>query len=295
MLLKDLAKQNLIHPPKWLADNTQYLCVMGSQAYGVSTDTSDFDIYGYCIPPKELVFPHLAGEIPGFGRQIQRFEVWQEHHVKDTSKNIERDFAVYGIVKYFQLCMENNPNMLDSMFVPRNCVIHSTAVGENIRENRHLFLHRGAWHKFKGYAYAQMSKIRNKVNSSNEKRAETIEKFGYDVKFAYQCVRLMNEVEQILVEGTLDLQRNREQLKSIRRGEWTIDQLEEYFTNKEHALETAYANSSLPHVPNEDAIKKLLLESLEAHYGSLTAAVVVNPDITNVLNDLQHIIERYRK
>jgi uncharacterized protein len=295
MLLKDLAKQNLIHPPKWLADNTQYLCVMGSQAYGVSTDTSDFDIYGYCIPPKELVFPHLAGEIPGFGRQIQRFEVWQEHHVKDTSKNIERDFAVYGIVKYFQLCMENNPNMLDSMFVPRNCVIHSTAVGENIRENRHLFLHRGAWHKFKGYAYAQMSKIRNKVNSSNEKRAETIEKFGYDVKFAYQCVRLMNEVEQILVEGTLDLQRNREQLKSIRRGEWTIDQLEEYFTNKEHALETAYANSSLPHVPNEDAIKKLLLESLEAHYGSLTAAVVVNPDITNVLNDLQNIIERYKK
>ena len=295
MILKDLAKQNLIHPPKFLCDNTQYLCVMGSQAYGVSTDTSDFDIYGYCIPPKELVFPHLAGEIPGFGRQIQRFEVWQEHHIKDTNKNIERDFAVYGIVKYFQLCMENNPNMIDSMFVPRNCVIHSTAVSENIRENRHIFLHRGAWHKFKGYAYAQMSKIRNKVNSTNEKRAETIEKFGYDVKFAYHCVRLMNEVEQILVEGTLDLQRNREQLKSIRRGEWAIEQLEEYFMNKEHALETAYSNSKLPETPAEDAIKKLLLESLEAHYGSLTSALVINPDITNVLDDLQKIVERYRK
>ena len=295
MILKDLAKQNLIHPPKWLAYNTTYLCVMGSQAYGVSTDTSDFDIYGYCIPPKELVFPHLAGEIPGFGRQIQRFEVWQEHHIKDTNKNIERDFAVYGIVKYFQLCMENNPNMIDSMFVPRNCVIHSTAVSENIRENRHIFLHRGAWHKFKGYAYAQMSKIRNKVNSTNEKRAETIEKFGYDVKFAYHCVRLMNEVEQILVEGTLDLQRNREQLKSIRRGEWAIEQLEEYFMNKEHALETAYANSQLPNTPNEDAIKTLLLESLEAHYGSLTAAVVKDTDISRIVNDLKAIVERYQQ
>lgn len=295
MLLHDLEKKNLIHPPKWLKDNTHYLCVMGSQAYGVNTDESDVDIYGYCIPPKELVFPHLAGEIPGFGRQIQRFEVWSEHHIKDPDKSIERDFAVYGIVKYFNLCMENNPNMIDSLFVPRTCVIHSTQVSENIRENRRAFLHRGAWHKFKGYAYSQMAKIRNKVNSSNEKRAETIEKYGYDLKFAYHTVRLMNEVEQILVEGDLDLQRNREQLKSIRRGEWTLEQLEAYFTNKEHALETAYANSSLPRGPDEDAIKKLLLESLEAHYGSLSAAVTVNPDITNLLSDLQNIIERYRK
>lgn len=295
MLLKELAKKNLIHPPKWLADNAQYLCVMGSQAYGVSTDLSDLDIYGYCIPPKEMVFPHLAGEIPGFGTQIQRFEVWSEHHVRDPAKAIERDFAVYSIVKYFQLCMENNPNMIDSMFVPRNCIIHSTAVSEHVRENRRMFLHRGAWHKFKGYAYAQMSKIRNKVNSSNEKRAATIEEFGYDLKFAYHCVRLMNEVEQILVEKDLDLQRNREQLKSIRRGEWSLEQLEAYFTNKEHALETAYAKSDLPHGPNEDAIKTLLLESLESHYGSLSAAVKVTPDISNMIRDLETIVERYKQ
>jgi len=295
MILKDLAKKRLIHPPKWLADNTQYLTVMGSQAYGVSTDTSDLDIYGWCIPPKEQVFPHLAGEIPGFGQQIQRFNVWSEHHVRDPDKSIERDFAVYSIVKYMQLCMENNPNMIDSLFVPRNCIIHSTAVSERVREQRKLFLHRGAWHKFKGYAYSQMAKIRNMVNSSNEKRAATIKEFGYDLKFAYHCVRLMNEVEQILVEGDLDLQRNREQLKSIRRGEWTIDQLEDYFTNKEHALETAYANSHLPHGPNQDAIKALLLESLEAHYGTLTAAVVVNPDIDNLVKDLENILEKYKQ
>jgi hypothetical protein len=85
MLLQDLAKKNLIHPPRWLPDNCIRLTVMGSQAYGVSNDASDQDIYGVCIPPKELVFPHLAGEIPGFGRQIQRFEVWQEHRVRDNA------------------------------------------------------------------------------------------------------------------------------------------------------------------------------------------------------------------
>lgn len=41
---------------------------MGSIAYGVFADQSDRDIYGFCILPKEDVFPHLAGEIPGFGQ-----------------------------------------------------------------------------------------------------------------------------------------------------------------------------------------------------------------------------------
>ena len=81
MLLTDLSKRNLIHPPRWLPQNTVLLMIMGSQAYGVNNDDSDQDIYGVCIPPRELVFPHLAGEIPGFGTQIQRFEVWSEHKV----------------------------------------------------------------------------------------------------------------------------------------------------------------------------------------------------------------------
>lgn len=293
MLLQDLLKKNLIHPPKWLPDNTVYMTVMGSQAYGVSNDDSDLDIYGFCIPPKELVFPHLGGEIPGFGKQIQRFNVYQEHHVKDPSTSIERDFAIYGIVAYFQLCMENNPNMIDSLFVPRNSIIHSTAIGELVREDRKKFLHKGAWHKFKGYAYGQMSKIENKVNSSNEKRAGYIEQYGYDVKFAYHCVRLMNEVEQILIEGDLDLQRNREQLKSIRRGEWTLEQLKDYFTHKEKTLETAYANSHLPYGPDEETIKDLLLSCLEQHYGNLDAAIQRNPSMDMFLRDIGELVKKY--
>ena len=162
MLLDDLSKKNLIHPPRWLPNNTVLLCVMGSQAYGVSTDASDQDVYGVCVPPKELVFPHLAGEIPDFGTQKQRFAVWQEHHVKSSDGN-EYDFAVYSIVKYFGLVMENNPNIIDSLFVPANCIIHSTAIGQMIRENRKMFLHKGAWHKFKGYAYSELNKLRGKT------------------------------------------------------------------------------------------------------------------------------------
>ena len=50
-------------------------------------------------------------------------------------------------------------------------------------------------------------------------REKDIVKHGYSTKFAYHIVRLLNEVEQILTEHDLDLERNREQLKSIRRGD----------------------------------------------------------------------------
>ena len=293
MILDTLYKQRLIHPPKWMLSNTCYLTTMGSQAYGVSTDDSDLDVYGFCIPPKDMVFPHLAGVIPGFGDQGEAFEQWSEHHIKDPNKAVEYDFAVFSIVKYFQLCMQNNPNMIDSLFTPRNCVIHSTPVSEHLRDNRKLFLHKGSWHKFKGYAYAQMSKIRNKVNSSNPKRAAVIQEHGYDLKFAYHIVRLLNEVEQILVEGDLDLQRNREQLKEIRRGEWTLEQVEGYFESKEKLLESTYASSALPYAPDESVLKKILLECLEMHYGDLGNAVKRDVNVEALVRDMRAVLDRF--
>jgi uncharacterized protein len=295
MLLHDLTKRGLIHPPRWLPDNTMYLTITGSQAYGVNQDDSDQDIYGVCMPPKEIMFPHLSGEIPGFGRQIQRFEVWSEHHVKRPDNHVTYDFAVFGIVKFFQLCMENNPNMLDTLATPRTCVIHSTPIAELIRENRKLFFHKGAYTKFRGYSYSQMSKIRNKVNSSNPKRASDIEKHGMDLKFAYHVVRLALECEQILTTHDLDLQRDREILKSIRRGEWTFDTLEQWFTDKERTLEELYVQSDLRAQPDEPSIKRLLMSCIEHHYGSLSQAVSLQPDMHTLLTDIQLLVDKYRR
>lgn len=291
MILQKLRSQNVIQPPRWLVDQTQYLTVMGSVSYGVSGDTSDVDVYGFCIPPKDVVFPHLAGEIFGFGKQIQRFEQWQQHHVMPPDgRDISYDFQVFGIVRYFQLCVECNPNMIDSLFTPRRCVLHSTQIGEVVRENRKLFLHKGGWHKFRGYAYSQMHKIKGKINSSNPARADTIEKFGYDIKFAYHVVRLLDEIEQIMVEHDLDLERNREQLKSIRRGEWTLEQIERHFEAKERTLENTYAASTLPHSPDEAAIKAVLMNCLEMHFGSISDAVRREPSVDRLIRDIEDVL-----
>ena len=294
MLLQKLRSSGLIHPPRWLVDNTAYLTVMGSVSYGVSGESSDVDLYGFCIPPKDIVFPHLAGEIIGFGTPHERFDQWQQHHIRPPDgRETTYDLNVFGIVRYFQLCMECNPNTIDSLFTPRRCVLHTTQLGEIVRENRRLFLHKGAWHKFRGYAYAQMHKIRGKVNASNPGRTASIERHGYDVKFAYHVVRLLEEIEQIMVEHDLDLERNREQLKSIRRGEWTLEQIQAHFDAKERALETAYAASTLPPAPDEAAIKAVLLGCLELHFGSLDAAIRRDPSAERLGRDILAVLDRH--
>lgn len=280
-----------VSPPPWLADNLCYETIMGSVAYAVSGDASDMDVYGICLPPKDLVFPHLSGEIPGFGRQVKRFHTWQEHHVAALGKSW--DFQVYGIVSFFQLAMENNPNIIDSLFTTRRCVLSCSQVGEYIREHRRDFLHKGAWHKFKGYAYSQMAKIRTKKAEGG--RAELIKQYGYDVKFAYHVVRLLLEVEMILGEQDLDLERHAYQLRSIRRGDWELSRLESWAQDKERDLERLYADSTLPYAPDEQVIRGHLLHCLEAHYGSLASVISTRSNERRLLSQIADIVSGYAR
>jgi len=291
-----LALRKLVSPPKWLPGCIAYETIMGSMAYGVSSDSSDMDVYGFCVPPKDDVFPHLRGEIPGFGRQLQRFEQFQQHHVEDkdalAGKGREYDLTIFSLVKFFQLAMENNPNIVDSLFTPRECVLYCNQIGERVRERRQIFLHKGAWHKFKGYAYSQVHKMEIKTPQEGSKRAQTIEEFGFDLKFGYHVVRLLDEVEQILTLGDLDLQRDRERLKAIRRGEWSLEQVKEFFVTKEKELESAYTSSKLPHGPDEAAIKTLLLECLEIQYGSLESAITLPGQERALLAQIKALCEK---
>jgi predicted nucleotidyltransferase len=294
--LQRLADRGLVKPPRWLAANIQYETMMGSVAYGVASDTSDVDVYAWAIPPKEDIFPHLRGEIPGFGRPAKRFEQYQEHHISDSDAlgghGRTYDFTVYGIVKYFALATDCNPNVIDSLFTPVTCVLHSTKVGNLVRENRRLFLHRGAWPKFKGYAYSQLHKLA--IKEPTGKRAEVVAEHGYDTKFAYHVVRLLGEVEQILMEGDIDLQRDNDRLKAIRRGEWTEERLRQWAAEKEADLERAYAASKLPATPNEEKLKELLLNCLEEHYGSLDRCIVQPDRAVGALRSIQAELDRVR-
>ncbi len=290
-IVQALARRGVITPPRFVVSNLQFESLMGSHAYGVATDVSDMDIYGWCIPPKEILFPHLAGVIPGFGDQGQRFEQYQQPHVEADGRDY--DLTIYNIVKYFKLCADCNPNMIDSLFVPENCVKHATLVGQKVRENRRLFLSKRVWPRFKGYAYEQVKKLSNKQPVG--KRLAVVQEHGYDVKFAYHVVRLLSEAEMILNEGDLDLQRNNDELKAIRRGEWAEARVHAHFDTKVAALEEAYGRCHLPDRPDEVALKRLLLECLEDHYGNLDACVTQPDEYRSALFAIGEVIDRFRR
>ncbi len=296
-LLERLAKAGIAHPPKWLVSNVGYLTVMGSMAYGCNDDDSDLDVYGFGLPPKEDVFPHLRGEIPGFGQKRNRFEQYQEHHLVDPSarggKGQEYDLTIHSIVKFFQLAMENNPNMLDALFTSRECVVHSTMMAEMLRDRRRIFLHKGCFWKFRGYANSQIAKMKSKTPEPGSRRAESIAKHGYDVKYAVHLVRLILECEQALIEGDIDLRRHSELLRTIRNGGWTEEQVIRWFAEKEVALEGLYhSTNALPYKPEEDVIKSLLLNCMEQHYGSLDKAIVIESKLVQGIRDIKDIIDR---
>lgn len=288
MLLEKLSSKKLIHPPPWLLPNTHYLVYMGSTAYGTNSPESDYDVYGWTIPPKEDVFPHLRGEINGFGNQIKRFDVWQEQHIQYTNK--EYDFQVYSIVRYFHLVMQNNPNMLDSLFVPADCLIKCTRLAQMVRDRRKIFLSKKAYHTTKGYAYSQLSKMSGRDVTG--KRKEMVERWGFDLKFAAHTIRLLYECEMVLAEGDLDLRRNNEHLKAIRRGEISEDEIRKWTSSKEKYLEKLYETSTLQYSPPQDEIKALLLECLEEHYGSLDKCIENPNKYKELIQQIKSLIEK---
>lgn len=297
--------------PPFLRTNIHYETIMGSHAYGVA-DTSvrdklpDFDIYGFGIPPKEVIFPHLAGHFIMFGQKTGKmltfgpppkgFEQAQEHHVIDQDANAgkgkEYDLNIYNIVKYFQLCWDNNPNMIDSLYTPENCVVHCTQVGRMVRDARKMFLSKRVWIKFRGYAHSQLKKMNDKNPEGD--RIHIVEKFGYDVKFAYHLIRLFDECEQLLTEGDMDIQRAREMMKSIRRGEWTADEVRKWVMEKERNLETVYANCSLPEEAPFEPLRQLLMNCLEQHYGSLDNCIATPGWAEHTLRDIDRTLENVR-
>ena len=115
---------------------------------------------------------------------------------------------------------------------------------------------------------------------------------NYSTKFAYHVVRLLDEVEQIMMEGDIDLMKNREQLKSIRRGDWTVKDVEDYFASKEKQLEELYIKSSLPHKPDTSKIKQLLIDCLEEHYGDIGSITYKENNADQKLKEIRKIIDK---
>lgn len=245
--------------PTHLSD-IHYEVIMGSVAYGVSNNISDIDVYSFAIPPKEVIYPHLTGYI-GFGEKPQFQDSFQKHHIQIG--NQEYDVNVYNIVKYFQLVAENNPNMIDSLFVPDDCIIYLSDKAKLIRDNKDLFLSKKIFHSYSGYAFAQLSKLEKKTYE-NSKRKSDVEENGYSTKNAYHTIRLIDQGIYALENKTMSLRLdNTNLLKDIRFGKYTIDEIKEIAKEKEDRLKVVYEQSDLQYAPDWKKLNELLHEVVD--------------------------------
>ena len=253
-LISKLISQGHLDCPTWVGNNIIFEGLVGSRAYGLETDDSDYDIIGICIPPKENVFPHLNGEICGFSTQTPQFKVFQKHHVKYANRVY--DFKIYSIVSFFNLAMGNNPNILEALFLPPECVLFTTAISEAMYLNRRLFLHKGCWPRFKGYATSELKNAISEEGACNSKAASRV-------------VHLLGLVEQLLNGEDLNLQKNQKNLQDIREGNCTKEQIIEFFNICIPRLDDLCKESKLPEIPDEFVILTFLQNCLDTYYAEI--------------------------
>ena len=124
----------------WLQSSTIFLCVHGSRAYGLATETSDVDIKGIAVPPKEYFL--------GF---LKRFE---------QAESKSPDMTIYDVRKFFQLAADCNPNIIELLWGADEDIIYISEWGGYIRHFRDNFLSKKAKYTFSGYAIAQLKRIK---------------------------------------------------------------------------------------------------------------------------------------
>lgn len=125
----------------WIEARTIFMCVAGSHAYGLNTPESDVDFRGVCIPPLQYIAL----------RSFEQKDKWDDG----------ADRVVFNIIKFVDLALKANPNILELLFMPDDCILKSTSLWEVIRKLGPAFLSKRAKHTYTGYAMSQLKRIKS--------------------------------------------------------------------------------------------------------------------------------------
>jgi predicted nucleotidyltransferase len=124
----------------FVKDELIFMTIAGSNMYGMATEESDIDKRGVCVPPKNVVM--------GFARVFNQ----QEFPNEDTT--------VFSLMKFMDLATACNPNIIELLFAPEDCIqtIHPT--WERLLARRDEFLSAKSFYTFTGYAFSQLKRIK---------------------------------------------------------------------------------------------------------------------------------------
>ena len=127
-----------------LKKHTIYMHLAGSRAYGTFNENSDWDYRGIAIPP-----------------EIYFYSPFKSFEQKEGVEGYGKDSVVYDIRKHVKLCTDNNPNIMESLYIQKEHQIVTTKYSDLLIANRDLFLSKRALPKFGGYAAQQMKRLKD--------------------------------------------------------------------------------------------------------------------------------------
>lgn len=112
-------------------------CISGSRAYGTDLPTSDTDIRGVFILPQA--------------------DLYGLHYVEQVN-DAKKDVIFYELRRFVELISKNNPNILELLCAPADCVLYKHPLFDRLQPD--LFLSKLCRDTFAGYAVSQIKKAR---------------------------------------------------------------------------------------------------------------------------------------
>ena len=164
MTIQNLKSNNLI----------LFEVISGSKSFGLNTPTSDTDIKGVYYLPKEQFYG--LSYIP----QIS---------------NETNDEVYYEIGRFIELLLKNNPNILEILATPTDCILYKHPLMDRLKLED--FLSKLCKDSFAGYAMTQIKKARGlkkKIVNPMEKERKSLLDFCYVLQ-GYNSVVLSQWLE----------------------------------------------------------------------------------------------------
>ena len=137
------------------AENNKILKMrVGSHLYGTNTPTSDEDFSGIFITNEDYYFGMYKFKENGEADNSKKSKLESGKNAPDAV-----DDKLYELRRFCKLAMENNPNIMEHLFVDNKNIVFVNEFGIELLNNAHLFPSKRAYEPFKGYAHSQKHKM----------------------------------------------------------------------------------------------------------------------------------------
>ncbi|MEZ5941813.1 MAG: nucleotidyltransferase domain-containing protein [Planctomycetaceae bacterium] len=214
-----------------LFDYVIFQCIVGSQAFGLSDESSDVDRRGFYLPPADL---H-----------------WSLYGVPEQLECHETQEAYWEIQKFIVLALKANPNVLECLYSP--LIEKVTPLAEELLGMKEVFLSRLVYQTYNGYVMSQFKKMQADIRNQGKVKW----------KHVMHLIRLLLSGIQVLREGIVPVRvdEHRDTLLAIKLGEVPWEETEKWRVSLHAEFDAALAASKLPERPDYEKANAFLIRA----------------------------------